>query len=107
MRIEENGFNRVKWMGSFGPIVGDRVEVAGYRIETLGPSLYLALQSKDLLASLAVRSLPHLLNFYRDLGDAINWLQPGLTLPLPDGDPSEVDAMKIIFEADRLRSEGK
>ena len=107
MRIEENSFTRLKWTGHFGPIIGDRVEVAGYQIELLGPSVYLALQSKDLHASLVARDLPRLLNFYRDLGDALNELQPGLTMPLPDGDPDYVEALKVVHEADRLRAEGK
>jgi hypothetical protein len=44
-----------------------------------------------------------LLNFYRDLGEAIDFMQPGVIAPLPDGDPAEVDAMKVIFEADQLK----
>ncbi len=52
-------------------------------------------------------NLPLLFNFYRDLGGALNELQPGLTLPLPDEDPNFVDALKVIHEADRLRMEAK
>jgi hypothetical protein len=48
-------------------------------------------------------SLPRLLNFYRDLGEAIDFMQPGVINPLPDGDPGEVDAMKVIYEADQLK----
>jgi hypothetical protein len=48
-------------------------------------------------------SLPKLLNFYRDLGEAIDFAQPGVVNPLPDGDPGEVDAMKVIYEADQLK----
>lgn len=54
-------------------------------------------------SSVLSRDLPRLLNFYRDLGEALEYLQPGLTKPLPDGSPDEVDAMKVIYEADRLR----
>jgi hypothetical protein len=48
-------------------------------------------------------SLADLYNFYRDLGELLDYHQPGLVNPLPDGDPSEVDAMRIIYEADQLR----
>ena len=107
MRIEKNSFTRVKWTGDFGAIIGDRLEVAGYRIELMGPALYLSIQSKDLHASLVARDLPRLLNFYRDLGNALNDLRPGLTLPLPENDPDYIEALKVIHEADRLNLEGK
>lgn len=51
--------------------------------------------------------LPRLFNVYRDLGALLNDAQPGLTYPLPDDSPDLVDAMKIIYEADRLRRENK
>lgn len=107
MRIEENAFSRVRWTGHFGPIIGDRVEVAGYRIEPMGSSLYLAIQGAEIHASLVARDLPRLLNFYRDLGDALNELQPGLTLPVPENDPDYIEALKVIHEADRLQGENK
>ena len=40
---------------------------------------------------------------WRDLGLLLNDAQPGLTLPLPAGDPNEVDAMKVHYVADQIR----
>lgn len=105
MRHEETAFTKVRYEGKLGPVIGDRTDVPYYRLEEMSGGAYLALNSSQLHASIVIRSLPHLLNFYRDLGDLLNEIQPGLTLPLPEGDPSEIDAMKVIFEADRVRGE--
>ena len=107
MRHEETTFTKVRYIGKLGPTIGDRTDVASYNMEILGGMVFLSLVSGQLHATIGIRSLPHLLNFYRDLGALMNELQPGLTLPLPEGDPSEVDAMKVIHEADRLRLEEK
>lgn len=54
--------------------------------------------------SVSFMDLADALNFHRLLGQAIGELQPGLVDPLPEGDPSEVDAMKVLYEADsRMR----
>lgn len=103
MRTQTNTRTQVKWNGDFGPSIGDRTVVARYSMEELSGSLMLSVRQGDIHTTLFVHSLPHLLNFYRDLGDFLNELQPGLTLPLPEGDWSEVDAMKVLHEADQLR----
>lgn len=74
-----------------------------YQIERLGRHTMFAFHGGGSHTHLFCESLPMILNFWRDLGDALNEAQPGLTLPLPDGDPNEVDAMKVIFEADQLQ----
>jgi hypothetical protein len=43
---------------------------------------------------------------HRAIGSIIDHYQPGIVSPLPDGDSSEVDAMKVLFEVDRLWREG-
>ena len=37
---------------------------------------------------------------HRAIGEIIEVFQPGIINPLPDGDPSIVDAMQIIYAAD-------
>lgn len=107
MRIEENSFTSTHYSGKLGPIIGDRTDVANYQMQKLGECAFISIIAGDLHASIMVRSLPHLLNFYRDLGAVLDDLQPGLVSPLPDGDKNEVDAMKVIYEADRLQREDK
>ncbi len=96
MRIEENQFSRLRWKGKLGN--------CGY---TLSPAAKPTITVVDdgMAVSFQIDSLPLFFNFYRDLGDLLDHLQPGLVNSLPEGDPSEVDAMKIIYEADQLRKE--
>lgn len=107
MRKEENSFSTLKWEGSLGPQIGDRTETLKYELTTTRSSLTIGIFGPGLYTHLYAYSLPHLLNFYRDLSEALNEMQPGLIFPLPDGDPHEVDAMKVVFEADRLRKGDK
>ena len=107
MRTEETPFTKIRYCGKLSPVIGDRTESISYNMEILGGAAFLSFTSNSLYASFTAHSLPHLLNFYRDLGALINDLQPGLTLPLPDGDPSEVDAMKVIYEADQIQKGAK
>ena len=55
--------------------------------------------------SLDMASIVDAYNLYRILGRAIGAIQPGLVDPLPEGDPNEVDAMKVVFEADQRLKE--
>jgi hypothetical protein len=75
-----------------------------YRIDANCYSVQLGFHDgSGLYSNIFFNSLPRLLNFYRELGEAIDFVQPGVINPLPDGDPGEVDAMKVIFEADQLK----
>ena len=47
-----------------------------------------------------------LYNNWRELGWILESFQPGLTCPLPDEDPSIVDALKLIALADDRRRKG-
>lgn len=107
MRHEETTFTKVRYSGKLGPTIGDRTANASYNLEIVGGMAFISLLSDQLHSTIVVRSLPHLLNFYRDLGAILNDLQPGLTLPLPEGDPDYIEALKVIHEADRLNLEGK
>lgn len=90
--------------GTLGKAVGDHSEEARYCIFVReGGAYHISIYTDALHAHVFVQSLPHLFNFYRDLEAALNFLQPGLTSPLPDGDPNIVDAMKVIYEADQIR----
>lgn len=89
--------------GSLGKAIGERGVETGYGIHASGGYLRLGFHTDGVHAHVFIQSLPHLFNFYRDLGVSLSHLQPGLTQPLPDGDPSIVDAMKVIYEADQLR----
>ena len=107
MRKEETQFKAITWVGDMGPGVGDRQPDTRYRIEPSRSSLMMAFHGSNIHAIVYGYSLPHLLNFYRDLGEAIDFIQPGVINPLPDGEPDYVDALKVIHEADRLRMEEK
>lgn len=89
--------------GSLGKAVGERGVEARYGIAAYAGGVQLSFHTDGVHAHVFIQSLPHLFNFYRDLGVSLSHLQPGLTYPLPDGDPSIVDAMKVIYEADQLR----
>lgn len=105
MRIEETQFTNIAFKGI---LRDDKLEgKMNYVLEPSRSSVLLGLHSHDIHTHIYLRDLPRLLNFYRDLGECLDLLQPGLVSPLPEGDPSEVDAMKIIYVADRLRREGK
>ncbi len=97
MRIEENAFTRTTFKGSTGD------EGIEYVIDPNTSRLHLAFNSRSHYSHVFFGGVPELLNFYRDLGEALDLIQPGLVNPLPDGDSSEVDAMKVIYEADQLR----
>ena len=100
MRIEETAFTKHSWKGELPWTSKD----SAYRLESLGRSnVSMAFSASGVYTGVMCHSLPHLLNFYRDLGALLDELQPGLINPLPDGDPSEVDAMKVIYEADQLQ----
>ena len=86
-----------------GILVPNKEGELRYKLEKMGSRMLLGFFSDSIHSFLWVDSLPHLLNFYRDLGALLDEAQPGLTNPLPDGDPSELDAMKVVFEADQLR----
>lgn len=92
-----------EFKGSLGKTVGERGVEARYRIAAYAGGVQLSFHTDGVHAHIFISSLPHLFNFYRDLGVSLSHLQPGLTQPLPDGDPSIVDAMKVIYEADQLR----
>lgn len=96
MKTEEKSSTTTFWKGNVDGSLS-------YRIQPMGHTLYVSYMTDNLGSFMVFRSLPHALNFYRDLGDALNHLQPGLTLPLPGGDPNEVDAMRVVYEADQLQ----
>lgn len=50
--------------------------------------------------------LVNLVLLHRAIGHLINAYQPGIVTPLPDGDPSEVDALKVLYTVDQLWREG-
>jgi hypothetical protein len=97
MRIEKSPISQIVFKGPVNPSLN-------YAID---PSIYSVMigfhAASGLHCHIAFDSLPMLLNFYRDLGEAIDFIQPGVINPLPDGDPGEVDAMKVIYEADQLK----
>jgi hypothetical protein len=92
----------LEWEGTLPALTGKHP--TEYKLSGRRNSVSITLSSgSGLYLCLWVDSLPHLLNLYRDLGELLDSLQPGLTSPLPDGDPSEVDAMKVVFVADQIR----
>lgn len=97
MRIPENTFVRTTFKGPTG------TDGLDYFIDPNRTSLHLGFSGRSHHSHIFFNDLPNLLNFYRDLGEALDIMQPGLVSPLPEGDASEVDAMKIIYEADRLQ----
>ena len=102
MKIEnDNGF--VRWEGK----LPNFNNVNSYRLDTSATGACLGISHGGLYVHVYVDSLPHLLNLWRDLGSMLDELQPGLVNPLPDGDRNEVDAMKVIHEADLLQRGGK
>lgn len=103
MRVEETSYTKAAWKGEL-PWTGGG---AKYRLEAMGATVSISIHSGGLYVGAMCHSLPHLLNFYRDLGGVLDELQPGLVNPLPDGDLSEVDAMKVIYEADRIQRGAK
>jgi hypothetical protein len=91
-------------------ILPNRSVVTHYEFKVwsgFAPSLGFEYHNHAVLGGIYSDSLPHLLNLYRDLGEALELCQPGITKPLPDNSPDMVDAMKIQYEADRLRRESK
>ena len=102
MRIEKKN-DEIVWRGELNPkYLGDG-SPTNYQLSPSGDRVLISLYSGGSHNHLFADSLPHLLNFYRDLGDVLNHLQPGLTLPLPDGDAEELEAIKISWRADQLR----
>ena len=105
MRVEETAFTKTSFKGV---LQDDKLDgKMHYTLEPHAGRIFLTLNSQGHYTHIFMRDLPRLVNFYRDLGECLDLLQPGLIFPLPEGDPSEVDAMKVIYEADRLRKEGK
>ena len=39
---------------------------------------------------------------YKAIGYSLSMMQPGYLTPLPEGDPNEVDAMRLDYEVNRL-----
>jgi hypothetical protein len=97
MRIEKSTISEVVFKGPVNPGLEYRIDANAYTVQ-LGFH-----DGSGLHSNIFFNSLPRLLNFYRDLGEAIDFMQPGVIDPLPDGDPGEVDAMKVIYEADQLK----
>lgn len=50
--------------------------------------------------------LVNLALLHRAIGCLIHSYQPGVVTPVPDGDPDQVDAMKVLHEVDRIWREG-
>ena len=50
--------------------------------------------------SFNLRDIPDAFNFYRALGRILDSVQPGLATAVSDDDPSLVDALMVIHEAD-------
>jgi hypothetical protein len=97
MKIESRPLSSASFKGPVNPGLEYRIDANAYTVQ-------LGFHDKSGQHSFTFfNSLPMLLNFYRDLGEAIDFVQPGIVNPLPDGDPGEMDAMKVIFEADQLK----
>jgi hypothetical protein len=97
MRIERSPLSSTSFKGPVNPGLEYWIDANGYNVQVGfhdGSGLHCHIFFND---------LPRLLNFYRDLGEAIDFVQPGVINPLPEGDPGEVDAMKVIFEADQIK----
>jgi len=105
--MQTNSLQIMAREGSLGPGPGDRTGGILYRVEAWGQTAALNFHGNGVHAIVYSYHLPQLLNFYRDLGAAIDFLQPGLINPLPDDSPDFVDALKVIHEADRIRTERK
>jgi hypothetical protein len=97
MKIESRPLSSASFKGPVNPGLEYRIDANAYTVQ-LGFHVGSGQHS-----NIFFNSLPMLLNFYRDLGESIDFVQPGIVNPLPDGDPSEVDALKVIYEADQLK----
>jgi hypothetical protein len=101
MRVEENSYPSVKFTGMLNQKpVGEELR---YLLDPSHGRLLASFSGPTLHSHIFFNDLPRLLNFYRDLGAALDFIQPGLVNPLPDGDSNEVDAMKVIYVADQLK----
>jgi hypothetical protein len=97
MKIETRPLSSTSFKGPVNPGLEYRIDANAYTVQ-LGFH-----DGSGLHSNIFFNSLPMLLNFYRELGEAIDFVQPGVINPLPDGDPGEVDAMQVIYEADQLK----
>lgn len=75
---------------------------AEYKFDILSNALGWSISTSSLTCGSIIWNLAEAFNLYRDLGAILNDIQPGLTLPLPDGDPNIPDAMMLIDKADTL-----
>lgn len=76
-----------------------------YRITASYQSIQIGLHGNGIHQHIFLEDLPRAVNFIRALMDAVEYVQPGVFRPLPDGDPSIVDAMKVLHEADSIQGE--
>ena len=101
MQIETKVTKEVKWKNRVKTFGGSSVSLD---LEPCCGGLSVAICG-GAVTSFISDDLPALYNFYRDLGAALDYLQPGLVYPLPDDDPNLADALMVIDKADELNKE--